>query len=730
MPLTSVPIRPGFNKQVTETGAEGQWVDGDNVRFRYGLPEKIGGWQQLTTSTFAGQAREQHMWTDLNGRQYAAIGTDKLLLVYYSNAFYDITPLASTISGGTFTSVNGSATVTINVSGSGINAGDFILLDSVTLPGGGATGFSVSDFTTNAFEVQSATFASVVITMPSNETGTGMTAAGAVSIKPYVDFGPATQTFGYGFGTGLYGGTVTNPVQTSLNGALNPDTAGTGGSGTSITLNSVANLPTSGVVLVGNELITYSGISSNDLTGITRGANGTATPGTSNGQAHSNGATVTDASNFTGFGSSSGTSSVILEPANWTLDNFGQQLVATVKNGNTFSWNPIAANTNALTTRAVKVTNAPTASVGSVVSERDRHLIIFGTETTIGTTSSQDKLFIRFSDQEDINTYAPTSTNTAGTFRLDSGTKIVGAAKGKDYILILTDTAAYVMQFVGPPFTFSIRQVGSNCGAIGQHSMRYVDGKVYWMGQAGGFFVYDGTVKSLPCLVEDFVFTTDGDNLGIQFSSAEIVYAGYNTLYSEINWFYPKSGSTIIDRVVTYNYSEGVWTTGTLDRTTYYDASLFENPYATKFNSTGVPTFPTINGVTNSRGSSIYYAHEQGTNEVAANGTSTAIVSFIKSGDFDLDIQGNGQFFISMRRFVPDFKVLTGDAKISILLKDFPVDNETSSPLGPFTIDSSTTKVDTRARARFASLRVENTSVNQSWRYGTFRADTQPDGQR
>ena len=727
MPLTSVPIQPGFNKQVTETGAEGQWVDGDNVRFRYGLPEKIGGWQQLTTSTFAGQAREQHMWTDLDGRQYAAIGTDKLLLVYYSNAFYDITPLASTISGGTFTSVNGSTTVTINKSGSGLNAGDFILLDSVTLPGGGATGFSVSDFTTNAFEVQSATFASIVITMPSSETGTGMTAAGAVSIKPYVDFGPATQTFGYGFGTGLYGGTVANPVQTTLNGALNADTAGTGGSGTSITLNSVANLPTSGIVLIDNELITYSGISSNDLTGITRGANGTATPGTSNGQAHSNGATVTDASNFTGFGSSSGTSSVILEPANWTLDNFGQQLVATVKNGKTFSWNPIAANTNALTTRAVVVTNAPTASVGSVVSERDRHLIIFGTETTIGTTSSQDKLFIRFSDQEDINTYAPTSTNTAGTFRLDSGTKIVGAAKGKDYILVLTDTAAYVMQFVGPPFTFSIRQVGSNCGAIGQHSMRYVDGKVYWMGQAGGFFVYDGTVKSLPCLVEDFVFTTGGDNLGIQFSSAEIVYAGYNTLYSEINWFYPKSGSTIIDRVVTYNYSEGVWTTGTLDRTTYYDASLFENPYATKFNSTGVPNFPTINGITNSRGSSI---HEQGTNAVAANGTSTAIISFIKSGDFDLDVEGNGQFFISMRRFVPDFKVLTGDAKISILLKDFPVSNESSSPLGPFTIDSSTTKVDTRARARFASLRVENTSVNQSWRYGTFRADTQPDGQR
>ena len=730
MPLTSVPIQPGFNKQVTETGAEGQWVDGDNVRFRYGLPEKIGGWSQLTTSTLAGNARHQHMWTDLDGRVYAAIGTDKCLLVYYSNTFYDITPLAATISGGTFTSVNGSATVTINISGTNLNAGDYIILDSVTLPGGGATGVSATDFDDVVFEVHSSTFTSLVLTMPSAETGTGMTAAGAVSIKPYVDFGPATQTFGYGWGTGLYGGSVTNPIQTTLNGALNADTAGTGGSGTSITLTSVTGLPTSGVILVDNELITYSGISSNDLTGITRGANGTATPGTSNGQAHSNGATVTDAQNFTGWGTASGTSSVILEPANWSLDNFGQQLIATAKNGKTFSWNPINANNAALTTRAAALSGAPTASVASIVSERDRHLIILGTETTIGTTTTQDKLFIRFSDQEDATNYSPTSTNTAGTFRLDSGTKIVGAAKAKDYILILTDTAAYVMQFVGPPFTFSIRQVGSNCGAIGQHSIQYVDGAVYWMGQAGGFFVYDGTVKSLPCLVEDFVFTTGGDNLGLQFTSGEIVYAGYNTLYSEINWFYPKFGSVNIDRVVTYNYQERVWTTGSLSRTSYYDATLFDKRYATEFNSTGVPTFPVIQGITNNRGATTYYSHEEGTNQVAANGTSTAIVSFIKSGDFDLDIQGNGQFFISMRRFVPDFKVLTGDAKISILLKDFPVDNETSSPLGPFTINSSTTKVDTRARARFASLRVENTSVNQSWRYGTFRADTQPDGQR
>ena len=160
---------------------------------------------------------------------------------------------------------------------------------------------------------------------------------------------------------------------------------------------------------------------------------------------------------------------------------------------------------------------------------------MLGTETTIGDTTTQDKLFIRFSDQETTNTYTPTSTNTAGTFRLDSGIKIVGAAKGKDYILIITDNAAYIMQFVGPPFTFSIKQVGSNCGAIGQHAIAFVNGAVFWMGQSGGFFMFDGSVKSLPCLVEDFVFTKGGNNLGINYTAGEIIYAGVNNLYSEIN---------------------------------------------------------------------------------------------------------------------------------------------------------------------------------------------------
>ena len=561
MPLTSVQIRPGFNKQVTETGAEGQWVDGDNVRFRYGLPEKIGGWEQITSNTLVGAARDQHIWSDLDGRVYAAIGTHKALFVYYSGQFFDITPLESAITGATFT-INSTAapqTITVNKSAHGLVVGDLFTFSSVTVPNG--SGYATTVFTDNPFEVLTASTNAFTIQV-SAAASTTTTATGSATINPYAGFGPLTQTFGFGYGTGQWAGTVSGAITTTLNGALS-SSGGNNGSGTNITLASTTGLPTSGSVLIGSEIITYSSISSNDIVIASRGASGTAAA------SHNNAATVTDASNFIGWGQATTTSTVVLDPASWSLDNFGQQLIATNKNGKTFSWNPIAANVNALITRAAVVASAPTSSVMSIVSERDRHLVMLGTETTVGDAATQDKMFIRFSDQENISQYTPKATNTSGTFRLDSGTRIIGAVRGKDYILILTDTAAYIMQFVGPPFTFSIRQVGSNCGAIGQHSIAYVDGAVYWMGQAGGFFVFDGTVKSLPCLVEDFVFTTDGNNLGVNYNAGEVVYCGFNTLYSELNWFYPKSGSTNVDRVVTYNYSEKVWTTGTLARSTY-----------------------------------------------------------------------------------------------------------------------------------------------------------------
>ena len=342
----------------------------------------------------------------------------------------------------------------------------------------------------------------------------------------------------------------------------------------------------------------------------------------------------------------------------------------------------------------------------------------------------------------DLDTYQPTATNTAGTFRLDQGNEIRAAIQGKDYILILTDTAAYTVQFVGPPFTFSIRQVGVNCGCMGQHTPIYANGAVFWMGSAGGFYMYDGTVKSIPCLVEDFVFTTGGDNLGINYNANKIIHGGHNSLYTEVNWFYPKNGSNQIDRVVTYNYAENVWTTGSLARTTYNDAAVYDAPYATDYSTTATPNFP-IQGITNRFGASTYYEHETGTDQVNSSGT-TSIDAYIQSGDFDItarrgltgqttgmvDFRGDGEFFMSVKRFIPDYKLLTGNSKVTLFINNYPNDTASSSPLGPFTITSSTDKVDTRARGRLVSIKIENDAVGETWRYGTLRLDAQPDGRR
>ena len=653
--LQKLNFKPGFNKMVTDSGAESQWVDGDFVRFRYGLPEKIGGWNQLSIAgeTLPGVARAQHTWTSLAGERYAAIGTSQGLFLYYGEQFFDISPLDTAITGCTLTTVNGSNVLQVNKGSHGLQVGRYVTLSGVTVTG-------ASDFTAAELEVAYeiltvATADKFTVQAVRNEGGSGMTAAGAATVNPYVEVGPVFQTVGYGWGTSTW--------------------------------------------------------------------------------------------NTSTWGTERATSSVILDPGNWSLDNYGQVLVATIRDGETFTWN--AGASSARTIRASKSTSGfstsanPTASRLTQVSDRDRHLFHFGTETTIGDPTTQDPMFIRFSNQEDLNDYTPTAVNTAGTFRLDKGNRIVGAVSGKDYTLVLTDSSAYVIQFVGPPFTFSVRQVGTNCGLIGQHALSYSDGKVFWMSGEGGFFVFDGTVKSLPCLVEDFVFTTTSNNLGINYNATDIVYAEHNTLYGEVNWFYPKSGSDQIDRCVTYNYGENVWTTSSLARTSYVDTGVFDVPYATEYDKTSLPVFGDILGITNTYGASTYYAHEVGTDQVNSSGT-TSINAFIESGDFDItarrsmtgqstgmvDYRGDGEFFMSVKRFIPDFKVLTGNSKITLLLNDYPNNTASSSPLGPFTITNSTDKVDTRARGRLLSIKIENDGTGETWRYGTLRVDAQPDGRR
>mgnify|MGYP003116238781 FL=1 len=632
MPLVQYGFKPGIDKQNTSVGAEQRWVDSDNVRFRYGLPEKVGGWNSLVTDSIAGVSRKLHAFVDLDGNRYVAIGTDKFLILYFEGQLFDITPVKAnlTINDLAFTDTEPTVTATTSTS-HGLAVGDIVQFSSTTLPGG--TGFTAADFDGLNFIVQTVPSATTfTVTMASNSGATAN--GGGATLTPYETVGPAEQTYGYGWGAGTW--------------------------------------------------------------------------------------------SREGWNEAASASDVTLEPGLWSLDNFGEVLIATIANGKTFTWN--AGATNATTIRASTTTSGfstasnPTATRVTLVSPTTRHLVHLGTETTIGDASTQDDMFIRFSDQEDINDYTATAINSAGDFRLQDGTKIMGAIKAKETILVFTDNALYTMKFIGAPFTFGFEQVGTNCGLIGKNAVVEQDGVAYWISN-NGFFLYDGTVKSLPCSVEDFVYDNFDTTKGQQ------VYAGLNNLYTEIIWYYPTQGADFNDAYVVYNYGERVWYTGTEARSSWIDAIVYPNPYATKYNSSETGTFPSMGG-TNGLGQTIFFEHEVGTDQVNPDGTTTTVTSFIKSFDFDLDVQGNGEFFLALRRFVPDFKTLENGAKVTLAIKRYPQDSDTTTSLSPFSITSTTTKKDTRARGRFCNIKIENDDISQTWRFGTLRLDLQPDGRR
>ena len=734
MALTKIKFAPGIDKQDTAVGAEGRWVDSDNVRFRYGLPEKVGGWQSLINDTIVGVARKMLPFVDNDGNRYVAIGTDKFLLVYFEGQLFDITPLKADITGATIATVDTSATCTITTSSAhGINEGDIVLFDSVTLPGG--TGYVASDFEDKNFQVISVpTPTTFTITQSSNATGTVAT-GGSITLKPYEPVGPAAQSYGYGFGIGNYGGTVTGSATTTLNGGIVA-------ADTTITLTDASSFPTSGTVLIGNfssgnyastsELVTYSGKAGNDLTGCTRSTNGTTAPSST-----ATGTTVTNATDWTGFGSAVEASTVTLEPGLWSLNSFGEVLVATILNGKTFTWNAGGANATGVrastTTSGFETTNNPTATRTTLISPTTRHLIHFGTEITIGTPATQDDMFIRFSADESINEYTIEAVNTAGSQRLQDGTKIVGALVAKENILVWTDNALYTMKFVGAPFTFGFEQVGTNCGLIGQNAAIEIDGVAYWMSN-NGFFSFDGTVNSLPCSVEDYVYDD------IDTTKGQQIAAGINNLFTEVTWWYPTSSSNFNNRSVIYNYGAkappgemGNWYSNTntnFNRTTWIDSLVYPKPYSTSYNTSNTGTFPVIIGETG-LGQSVFFEHEIGTDQINPDGSTTALLSFIQSYNFALQTdQGIGEYFLAMRRFLPNFKVLTGNNQVTISVSDYPSEDAVATTLSPFTITSSTTKVDTRARGRYANVKIENTSTGEAWRFGTFQADLQPDGRR
>ena len=738
--LQKLGFLPGFNKQVTETGAESQWTGGENVRFRYGTPEKIGGWTQLGESKLTGVTRGLHHFVSKASIKYAAIGTNRILYVYSGGVYYDIHPIKTDfgVLSGAFTCnfTNSSAAVTITFPGgiyttAGMVAGDILLMTDFT--GGTGTGFSTTDFDDKKFMITSVdSTTQVTITMPSASTAS---TTGTLKVQWYYPVGPAEQVGAYGWGISLFGGNILGAITTTLNGSLSDNAFGTGGSGTTITLASVSGLPSTGTnyIQVGSEEISYTGVSGSTITGITRGVRG------STRAAHSTGATVTNTSSYTGWGSPAANTDSVTDPGQWSLDNLGQTLIALIVNGPCFEWDANA--TNATDNRATIISGAPTASRDMLVSTPDRHLVFFGTETTIGDPTTQDDMFIRFSSQENINDYAPTAENSAGTQRLAAGSRIVGAKLGRNAIYVWSDTSLFTMRFVGTPFTFAYEQVGTNCGLLGKNAAVEVDGAAYWMSD-NGFFRFTGRLESMDCLVEDYVY----DDLNT--TSNELVYCGINNLFGEITWFYPTSTSNTNNRSVTYSYLDStakrpIWFTNAstlYQRSTWADSAVFGLPHASKYDAGDDASFDVVG---NTDGVSIYFEHETGVNQQEAGIAAVAIPASITSGDYDItqkvvrgastnmaDLRGDGESIMRVSRIIPDFVSQTGNAIVQLDLRDYPNDAAASSSLGPFTVTTSTNKVDTRARARAIALTISNTAVDSSWKLGTFRLDIQSGGRR
>jgi len=415
----------------------------------------------------------------------------------------------------------------------------------------------------------------------------------------------------------------------------------------------------------------------------------------------------TDGYGLGGWGEPSTVSNVTLEARQWSLDNFGEDLIATQLNGGTYRWDTSVG----VGTRAAIVANAPTTSRLSLVSSPDRHLILFGTETTIGNPATQDDLFLRFSDQEDINNYTPTAENTAGSLRIADGSRIVAAERSRGQTLVWTDTSLHSLQFIGPPFTFGLRQLGQNCGIIGQHAGIDLNGNSFWMSQ-DSFYTFDGSVKKLPCTVEQFVFNN------INQTASENAFAGHNGEFNEIIWFYARTGSDQINAIVAYNYQEGTWWTGTLARTSWIDRETYDNPIGTQYLGNTTANNETILGLTS--GATQIYLHEQGND---ADGE--AIDAYLKSGAVQI---GQGDDFSFVSKLIPDVQNQSGTLNLNFEFLRYPNDANAVTKSTSFT--SGTEKVDLRGRGRQFTANIVSNTTGTAWRLGTMRFDIQPDGRR
>jgi hypothetical protein len=703
MPLSLLKYNPGIVKDITEysAGKNGPfWVDGNLIRFKNGYPEKLGGWEKeqinaldtsgsitSTETSLTGIGRRMVFWrADVDGEDRLAVGTHNHLYIIENGAIYDITPLRDKTNDSTTTTeaLDDSETEIDLTSVTGFRTAGAVLIGTEVITYTGISTLTLTGCTRGADSTTAA----------AHDSGAVVT---QILIDPITTANESTTVTitdaGHGATTGDW---------VVISGA-----AATGGV-TADTLNSM-----------GGYQITVSNVNTYTFT-VPSAATSTVSAGGGNavvikylvGVSGGLGAQSSDPALGWGVGGwglegwnqprSVSASDVSLDNSSWSLSLWGEDLIATVRNGAIYYWDTSAGTNN----RAVLVSSltgadsVPTIARTSIVSFPDRHFIVGG--GTSYSTGNVDNMLIRWSTQEDFTNFKPTATNTAGDQRLQIGTKIVAMVSAREETIISSDEAIYGMTFVGAPFIFSFRLLATDAGAAGLNTMISIDGNVYWMGKRN-FFRYDGVVKELPCSVQYFVFDR------MQKRYIDKVVVGHNKAFKELTWFYVSNDNTAAtnpenDSYVTYNYAEDAWSVGTMDRTVWSDS----------FGAKLVPFAFDPNG--------FLYNHETGTSDNGA-----AMNSFIEGSPREISADGTELYMVD--KIVPDV-TMGANTNLFLYMNTRKYPNATETVKGPFTITSSTEKVSTRAKGRQIALKFESTGATDEWTLGDFRANVRGDGMR
>ena len=775
MPLSKLELKPGVNKEGTRYSTEGGWNDSDKVRFRKGLPEKIGGWARLSNNVFDGISRSIHSWRTLASKLYVGVGTNTKFYVESGGEYNDVTPLdqasatvkAATSSSTTVTLENNVGTVRTGMIMTGTDASGSAI--SVTVAAVASQG-SITIGASKSIAINAILHFNAVITLGANPLLTDDTSAATHFIIRVIDanLGYKNNDFvtfsGAGATNGIAAGVINKEYQISYNLAETKAVAD-GSSDATVEINTITGAASAisiGMLMTGAE--TDGTAISERVTGVAGSEDDTiVTIGTS--KTISTGAVLTfsfvdsytidtTASNdpATGDGFGGGSSVVATYQINsgaeiqtaqagwgagyyggglwstgltteatirlWSQANFGEDIITNFRGGPLFYWD----GANTLTTRAVLLSSrvnslsVPAKANRVLVSDISRFVFCLGTTAYLDTTNTLDPLLVRWSDQEDAGDWAPTTTNVAGSLKLSRGGEIITGIQARQEILIWTDAALYALQLLGLE-GWGAQIVGENVSICGPNAVSYANGIAFWMGK-DKFYTYDGNVKPLPCTLHRHVFES------FETTQAQQIVSGTNEEFNEIWWFYPSAGSTTNDLYVTYNYLENLWYHGTMARTAWENSGIRSLPLAATYTKNLVD-------------------HEIGVDDSETT-TTTAITASITSSEFDLQ---DGHQFAFVWRMLPDITFqgsTSGAPSVDMTLN--PLDSSGSGYNTPtseggsntgtvvqgatITVEPYTTHLNMRLRGRQMSLKVESTDLGVKWQLGYPRIDMRPDGRR